>query len=682
MLKKCWCTIALRPGRDERAVCRALAGRDRAGREHARELDLERDRAVLVEVPEEAVVVVADRRERRDHEPARAAHLARAVAPLDVAPEHADVLLVDADRVRDRQRLARGVRDDRVEVDDLAEAVAAARERRGGDADAVLAAVEGVLPVVARARVAVGHDHLRERGAIEDRALPAAVLVGDLVEHEALAGREADVHAPALPRQHAAVEREARPLGLRDLERARCRRAAARAARDVEVAALGRDRHDAVVVDPQHLEPVEVDERDHAVDRVRPLAVAGLRLDERDAAREPLPGLLGRRRSARPARRRPGSASKSVMPRRRHRRLELGVGAARAPRPPSAPRRRPSAGCRSARRQAVTARGLERDDAPRSALCASRSRITTSASRGAALAAAPRPSTRPSSGSSSAMVMKRRALAERGEPGVRRARSTSTAATSVAVSGSSGWPPCPARCNPSNALVVSPPRSSSGPGPPAPCRARRAARRNDEQVAASRGDGGGDGDTRVPAVTGLERRREQGPRGHPRPDDHGARAVPDPARGHLVVHEGDRRQGQLRRHRLGRDALQARRREHRPHLHRRRGRVRLVVHGPVRRRQVGRAARRPAPEAAAGRPREHGRGLQGRRQDLRGLLLERLPHLDLQQEDVRQGGHQEVPDDARPSSARRPTSSRPPASSTRSRSRWPRPRAASRRGTC
>ena len=200
MLKKCWCTIAFSPGATSVPCAGPLAGRDRAGREHAGELDLELDRAVLVEVPEEAVVVVADRRERRDHEPPRAAHLARAVAPLDVAPEHADVLLVDADRVRDRHRLAGGVGDDGVEVDDLAEAVAAARERRGGDADAVLAAVEGVLPVVARARIAVGHDHLGERGAVQDRAQPPAVLVADLVEHEALARREADVHLPALPR--------------------------------------------------------------------------------------------------------------------------------------------------------------------------------------------------------------------------------------------------------------------------------------------------------------------------------------------------------------------------------------------------------------------------------------------------------------------------------------------------
>ena len=104
------------------------------------------------------------------------------------------------------------------------------------------------------------------------------------------------------------------PVGLRDLERRdvvaqRC------AGRDVEVAALGRDRHDAVVVDPQHLEPVEVDERDHAVDRMGPLVVAGMRLDEGDAR-------LSRRPSSSGSPKCPAGqastwiASKSVMPRR------------------------------------------------------------------------------------------------------------------------------------------------------------------------------------------------------------------------------------------------------------------------------------------------------------------------------------------------------------------------------
>ena len=175
----------------------------------------------------------------------------------------------------------------------------------------------------------------------------AAVLVADAVQDEPLARREADVQLPALPAHHAAVDREAGPLGLDDLERGDVV-AQRRAGGGVEVAALRRDRHDAVVVDAQHLERVQVDERDHAVDRVGPLVVARLRLHERHAPGEPPLRLLGARRSARPARRRPGSCSGSVIAAPGHRRLELGVEPQRAPRPPSAPRRRPSAGRRCA----------------------------------------------------------------------------------------------------------------------------------------------------------------------------------------------------------------------------------------------------------------------------------------------------------------------------------------------
>ena len=100
------------------------------------------------------------------------------------------------------------------------------------------------------------------------------------------------MHPPALPRQDAPREREARAVRLRDLEGGdvvaqRC------AGRDVEVAALGRDRHDAVVVDAQHLEPVEIDEGDHSVDRMGPFVVAGMRLDEDDAATQPPAVVVG-----------------------------------------------------------------------------------------------------------------------------------------------------------------------------------------------------------------------------------------------------------------------------------------------------------------------------------------------------------------------------------------------------
>ena len=158
---------------------------DRHRRHDAGQLHLELDVAVEIEVPVEAVLVVADRRDEADHEPAAAAHLGSPAEHVDVLPEDPVVLFVHADRVVDHPRLALLVRDRRVEVVDLAEAVAAERERLRHAPEAPLPRVEGVLPAVQLARVAVGHDHLRDRRAVQDRADAAVVVVGDLVQHEA-----------------------------------------------------------------------------------------------------------------------------------------------------------------------------------------------------------------------------------------------------------------------------------------------------------------------------------------------------------------------------------------------------------------------------------------------------------------------------------------------------------------
>jgi len=99
-----------------------------------------------------------------------------------------------------------------------------------------------------------------------------------------------------------------------------------------------------------------------------------------------------------------------------------------------------------------------------------------------------------------------------------------------------------------------------------------------EQVPTSRDRSGGDGgERRARSGRLVEHGREQPDRRErPRADHHRARALQDPAVGDHVVHEGDGREGQLRRHGLGRDAYEARRREHGAHLHRRRRRIRLV----------------------------------------------------------------------------------------------------------
>ena len=114
-----------------------------------------------------------------------------------------------------------------VEVVDQAEAVAAQLQAVGAHAHAVLADVEGVLAPLRRAGVAVGDDHLGERGAVEDRAVLAVVVVAEVVQRQPFAGVEADDEAPVLPAHLVAVDLEARPLGLRDLERLDVRRGTA-----------------------------------------------------------------------------------------------------------------------------------------------------------------------------------------------------------------------------------------------------------------------------------------------------------------------------------------------------------------------------------------------------------------------------------------------------------------------
>ena len=151
-----------------------------------------------------------------------------------------------------------------------------------------------------------------------------------------------------------------------------------------------------------------------------------------------------------------------------------------------------------------------------------------------------------------------------------------------------------------------------------------------------------------------------------------------------VVHEGDRREGQLRRHRLGRDALEAGRREHGAHLHRRRGRVRLVVHRASSPAPSGSSrSRTRSPKPLLADLASTDAAFKSRRPDLRRVLLERLPDLALQQEAVREGrASSAFPatfDRARPGGrqaqgGRRPVPALDPDGA--------RPRAASRRGTC
>src|SRR5689334_7104131 len=263
-------------GGDQGAVRRLLSRGQGPVGDHAGQLDLVFDGAVLVEVPEVAVLVVSDGGDHRDHQPPRAPDLGLAGPPVHVLPAHAVVFLVQADHVLDHLGVAVVVVQPGVEVVDLAQAVAAQFQAVGQDPDAVLPHVEDVLAVVRRVRVAVRDEHLRERGAVDHRPECSVVLVANQEEDQPFARGEADPEPPFLPVHLVPVHGEAGAVRLGDLDGLQVLPGAVREMRNVRgvaysfggvVAAARRQRHHSVVLDVHDFHAVEVEADDQALHR-------------------------------------------------------------------------------------------------------------------------------------------------------------------------------------------------------------------------------------------------------------------------------------------------------------------------------------------------------------------------------------------------------------------------------
>ena len=76
-----------------------------------------------------------------------------------------------------------------------------------------------MLPLVWMLGVAVRNDHFCERQPVEDSSLIALVVVGYVVQNDALLVVEADVHLPILPFDCPAVDLEGNALGLCNVDR-------------------------------------------------------------------------------------------------------------------------------------------------------------------------------------------------------------------------------------------------------------------------------------------------------------------------------------------------------------------------------------------------------------------------------------------------------------------------------
>ena len=185
-------------------------------------------------------------------------------------PEDPRVLLVQADRVRHGPRAPLAVDEMRVEVADLADAVAAQLERVDAAPQAVLAGVEIGPPGVIEPGLSVGDDHLRARRAVQHLAVVEAYVV----QHEPLLRVDRDAQRPAVPADGVALHGEAHAVRLRDRNRAQIVTGRNRPG-GVGPVGLG-DRLDVALLELEHPAFVEVDVDDQALDRAGVAVVARL----------------------------------------------------------------------------------------------------------------------------------------------------------------------------------------------------------------------------------------------------------------------------------------------------------------------------------------------------------------------------------------------------------------------
>ena len=142
------------------------------------------------------------------------------------------------------------------------------------------------------AGVAVGHHHVRQRGAVQDRSDAPLVLVADVVDDEALPGCEADPQVPLLPGHPPAVDRKAGAFGLRDVEWPHVSAELAHELGSV-VAVLGRQRHKAVIVDAHHFHAVQVDDGGDTLDGTGVAVIGGAGAQEAPGQDQAAPFLVG-----------------------------------------------------------------------------------------------------------------------------------------------------------------------------------------------------------------------------------------------------------------------------------------------------------------------------------------------------------------------------------------------------
>ncbi|MCP1779738.1 hypothetical protein ACVIU4_005073 [Bradyrhizobium barranii subsp. barranii] len=121
---------------------------------------------------------------------------------------------------------------------------------------------------------------------MDQRALAITVLVGELMQHQALARREADAKIPFLPVDLPAIDLEARALRLFDMQRLDVGARIFDFMRAV-IPLLARDRHDRIGVrEVDDLAGDQVDHGHHALDRMGVAVVLQMFAEKADGAHD------------------------------------------------------------------------------------------------------------------------------------------------------------------------------------------------------------------------------------------------------------------------------------------------------------------------------------------------------------------------------------------------------------
>ena len=191
-------------------------------------------------------------------------------------PENPVVFLMNADGIRNGQRAPAAIAQVRVQVRDVAQAVAPQLQAVGAHPHAVFAHVERILARLRGARIAVRHHHLCKRAAVQNAAISPAIAVTNMVDRQSLAPVKADEELPILPAHLTAFQRKACAFRLPDRERLNTRSQSTHTVRGV-VARLRRQRPFAIFFDANHLHRVQIHHRPDAFDRTRITVIRRIR---------------------------------------------------------------------------------------------------------------------------------------------------------------------------------------------------------------------------------------------------------------------------------------------------------------------------------------------------------------------------------------------------------------------